>query len=489
MPASIHLSVDFGCSAGLADYECRKEWQEKDYKIRNQNELNNYDFTRRQLNFTVERLDGITRSAEVNSLNNTKVRFDQRLAELNFKCYYEGAANQPNNCVSVIISGDHELLTKLAYGDQPISFDKGADNSVIRRLPGIEQWACDTYDWACKMWGEANIVGYQVHMDEKTPHIHLTFIPVAVKKQRGRVSPGAARKTKLAVSYKGVFGETRSQRAKYMTDMHTSYHNDVGSKYGLARGRYYEDLTPEEQRARKHKSKAVLTAENEAKANITSLALQSEALQVKIEEQENRLSVKEQAKTAVDVISDVLVGRSRRRANEADRKAIAFKEKAEQIIMRVQSYEAKLKDEAAVMQGFYETNKNKIEDYDRKTEENTSLRRQLNEAKSANTNRDYLIEKFVSYGAIHREQWSALFNGEVVVSHEVRVNDVAVDLDHPMKLRLMNGRNLEIHDQHWVSEQGFWTGIRKGITAVFDMGSRAYQWVLQQLNIGHGLSR
>lgn len=157
--------------------------------------------------------------------------------------------------------------------------------------------------------------------------------------------------------------------------------------------------------------------------------------------------------------------------------------------MRVQSYEAKLKDEAAVMQGFYETNKNKIEDYDRKTEENTSLRRQLNEAKSANTNRDYLIEKFVSYGAIHREQWSALFNGEVVVSHEVRVNDVAVDLDHPMKLRLMNGRNLEIHDQHWVSEQGFWTGIRKGITAVFDMGSRAYQWVLQQLNIGHGLSR
>lgn len=56
-----------------------------------------------------------------------------------------------------------------------------------------------------------------------------------------------------------------------MTDMHTSYHNDVGSKYGLARGRYYEDLTLQEQRARKHKSKAVLTAENEAKANITSL--------------------------------------------------------------------------------------------------------------------------------------------------------------------------------------------------------------------------
>ena len=41
-----------------------------------------------------------------------------------------------------------------------------------------------------------------------------------------------------------------------------------------------------------------------------------------------------------------------------------------------------------------------------------------------------------------------------------------------------------LHDQHWVTEQGFWNGIKKGLTKVFEKGSQAYAWVRQQL--GHG---
>ena len=294
--ASIHFEVSSGCSAALADYECRKDWTEDDYSRKNQNENNNYDYTRRELNFTVKRnSEGKAIVSEVNPDDNTKVRFDRRLKELGFKPYKDDAMNQPNNCVSMIITGDHEHLTRLAYGDQNISFEKGADNSHVRRSQEIEQWACDSYDWACEKWGEDNIVGFQVHMDEKTPHIHFTFIPVAYKKQRGRVKSGTERKTRLMVSYKGVFGETLEERGKYSEKIHTEYHKAVGAKYGLKRGRHKSELTEEEARERKHKSKALLTAEHEAREAIAALNQEKEQLgeeTVKLKEEKEQLEEK-----------------------------------------------------------------------------------------------------------------------------------------------------------------------------------------------------
>lgn len=324
--ASIHLKVSSGCSAALADYECRKNWQEKDYLQKNQNELNNYDFTRRDLNFAVGRdANGKAVAVEVNPSNNAKVNFDKRLAALNFKGYYDGALNQPNNCISAIISGDHDRLTQIAYGNQSISFAKGADNSHVTRSRSIEQWACDTYDWACEMWGEDNIVGFQCHMDEKTPHIHLTFIPVAERKQRGRMKAGAQRKTKKMVSYKGLFGETKAARAKYLENMHTSYHAKVGAKYGLARGKFKSELTEEEARSRKHKSKALLTAEAETKALIA--------------ERKEELKLMPQASKVVEILGDKLLGTSRKRAEDAE----SARSAAEKIAKRAVAENSKLK--------------------------------------------------------------------------------------------------------------------------------------------------
>ena len=59
-----------------------------------------------------------------------------------------------------------------------------------------------------------------------------------------------------------------------------------------------------------------------------------------------------------------------------------------------------------------------------------------------------------------------------------------IPLDNPLHMRLEEGHRLMLHDQHWVTEQGFWNGIKKGLTKVFEKGSQAYAWVRQQL--GHG---
>ena len=68
------------------------------------------------------------------------------------------------------------------------------------------------------------------------------------------------------VSYAKVWGETRKAKSEYLSQLHTDYHNEVGCKYGLARGISYNELSDEEKRGRKHKNKVVLEAERQAKA-------------------------------------------------------------------------------------------------------------------------------------------------------------------------------------------------------------------------------
>lgn len=60
----------------------------------------------------------------------------------------------------VIFSGSHEQMKKIESADL------------------IGEWAKDTYKFACEKWGKENIVRASVHMDEKTPHMHLHFVPL-----------------------------------------------------------------------------------------------------------------------------------------------------------------------------------------------------------------------------------------------------------------------------------------------------------------------
>ena len=81
------------------------------------------------------------------------------------------------------------------------------------------------------------------------------------------------------VSYAKVWGETRKAKSEYLSQLHTDYHNEVGCKYGLARGIPYNDLSPEERRGRRHKDKVTLEAERQARLAI----VEAEKLKANIE--------------------------------------------------------------------------------------------------------------------------------------------------------------------------------------------------------------
>ena len=122
--------------------------------------------------------------------------------------------------------GNHDRTLEMAFGTQTVNLEKGADNSHIQRCPEIEQWAKDVYDWCAKRYGQENIIGFQVHLDENSPHIHALIVPVGQRAKSGRE----------CVMWSAKFGKSRYEYGHILREMHTSLYEEVGSKYGLERG-------------------------------------------------------------------------------------------------------------------------------------------------------------------------------------------------------------------------------------------------------------
>lgn len=258
--AAIHMEPMKAFSCAQSDENERrgkdKDWydREKDCK----GATNHYDWYRRRLNFEI--VEGKIVPQLSQSIPAYE-RLQNRLDELGFRRYKATAKNVPNIVMDFVIGGDRERLRQMAFGEQQVNFDlPDQKNNQVKREKTIERWALDTYRWACKRYGEENIIGFNVHLDETTPHIHMQVVPVGLVQKRGRLKPGKEREMVKAVSFAAVVGKNPEELSQYKEDMHTDYHLQVGCKYGLERGTFFDDLPEEEKALRKHRSKAEYNA-------------------------------------------------------------------------------------------------------------------------------------------------------------------------------------------------------------------------------------
>ena len=344
--AAIHVGKDKkSFSAQVGNEAERRGWDENVYRLKNadKDKNNHYNFSRKNLNFE------IVRGGKFVPLGSNPIplheRIQMRLDELGFKPYMDArhpdqvSKNSPNCTVGMIFSGDHDVLYNLAFGNQKIdTANPDADHSHIVLQQGIYQWAKDTYDFACRKWGEENIISFAVHCDETSIHAHVQTIPVEKVKKRGRIgskyvnknNPDIVLSTKEwkalpkekrdnytkqtaskdfveCVSYAKVWGETRKAKSEYLSQLHTDYHNEVGCKYGLARGIPYNELSEEEKRGRRHKNKVVLEAERQAKAALDKV--EKYAVLATIDKQELTfplLNIKTPVQEAMDAVKKEL---------------------------------------------------------------------------------------------------------------------------------------------------------------------------------------
>lgn len=308
--AAIHVGTDKKSFSSQVGNEAeRRGWNEKRYQLKNADidKNNHYNYSRKRLNFE------IVKGGKIVPLGSLSVplheRLQHRLDELGFKPYMDAkrpdqvSRNSPNCTVGIIFSGDHDVLNRLAFGEQKLNTsDPNADHSKVVLQKGIYDWALDTYRFACEKWGEENVIGFDVHCDETSIHAHVQTVPVEQVRKRGRIGskyihkdnpekvlstkewralPKEERdnftKSEVAkgvverVSYAKVWGERAKDKSQYLSQLHTDYYNKVGHKYGLARGFSYDELSEEEKRGRKHKNKVVLEAERQAKAALTKV--------------------------------------------------------------------------------------------------------------------------------------------------------------------------------------------------------------------------
>lgn len=219
------MHVEAGKSFSTAEAnENERRWNEDKIDRKNQDPTNHYDKTRMKLNFEIGP-DGKIHPLGYQE-KPLEVRLQERLDALGWKPFKPDSKIQPNCCAKFIFGGNHDRTLEMAFGNQTVILEKDADNSHLHRCEEIEHWAKDVYDWCVRRYGQENVVGFQVHLDESSPHIHALIVPVGVRPKSGRE----------CVMWSAKFGKDRFEYGKILKDMHTSLYEDVGSKYGLERG-------------------------------------------------------------------------------------------------------------------------------------------------------------------------------------------------------------------------------------------------------------
>ena len=181
-----------------------------------------YDLTREKLNFEV------TKGGKVVPVNKNKSiprRIKDILKDRGIKDPNEGQKPPTRNTVaSFILGGSRDQMHWLAFGEQVVNLNPGADNSGITRQKAIEDWAVDVYNFMARKYGEDNIASFVVHLDETNPHVHCAILPIVGKK----------------FSFNKVFGGQRytkqgNEGAKKMKQLHNEL-AEINRKWGLERG-------------------------------------------------------------------------------------------------------------------------------------------------------------------------------------------------------------------------------------------------------------
>lgn len=138
--------------------------------------------------------------------------------------------------IRIVLSGTHEDMMKIQ--------DEGR----------LDEWCDDNLQWLHYTFGKENTVSAVLHMDEHTPHIHATVVPIVTGERR----KAKKKQTEGKRSYRKKANIVRLCADDVLTrEKLVAYHDSyarVMEKYGLQRGvrgsearhtttaQYYRDL-------------------------------------------------------------------------------------------------------------------------------------------------------------------------------------------------------------------------------------------------------
>lgn len=201
--------------------EQQRNWSEDFLWKKSNDPMANYDPKRTHLNFEVAR-GGIVQPIDKSKSIMQKMTDNLAARGIKDPNARENVHRRQNTLAQFIFGGSRERMNELAFGNQTLNLDKGADNSHLTRNNDIEEWAKDVYAFVAHRFGEENIVSFYVHLDETNVHAHCTLIPLDQKKNR--------------ISWRSVFGQNRYEMGQLFSQLHDEFSKEVSMKWGLERG-------------------------------------------------------------------------------------------------------------------------------------------------------------------------------------------------------------------------------------------------------------
>ena len=144
----------------------------------------------------------------------------KRIEDAGIKKIHKGQ----NLAIEIILTGSPETMNKMNEKQ-------------------LDRWVKESMDWAGEQWGKENIVTAVLHMDEKTPHIHLIVVPIvqglsrtSKKRDEERRRSGKEVKARPRNTSGNRLAANEVFTVPKLYAYHSSYAEKVGAHFGLGRG-------------------------------------------------------------------------------------------------------------------------------------------------------------------------------------------------------------------------------------------------------------
>lgn len=127
--------------------------------------------------------------------------------------------NDQVRVIRTVLSGTHEDMMNIAANDQ------------------LDDWCNDSLKWLQDTFGKENVVSVVLHMDEHTPHLHASIVPIVTgerRKAKNKTTEEGKRTYRKKANVVRLCADDVLNRDK-MVGYHDSYAEAMG-KYGLKRG-------------------------------------------------------------------------------------------------------------------------------------------------------------------------------------------------------------------------------------------------------------
>ena len=109
------------------------------------------------------------------------------------------------------------------------------DMMQIEKNGKLEDWCQDNIDWLRKTYGSDNVVSVVLHMDESTPHLHATVVPIVqTERQRKKKEQEVKRTYRKKAPAPRLCADDVMSRANLKRYQNT--YAEAMQKYGLQRG-------------------------------------------------------------------------------------------------------------------------------------------------------------------------------------------------------------------------------------------------------------